>query len=347
MSGWLKVSLLILLVVGYVSSVPLTRSSDAMWEAFKDKYGKHYETEEDARRRDIWEANVRLINEHNYYADLKNDSVRMGVNAHTDKLLEEITGLDSVKLSANSTKLTYQRQVNVQLPEELDLRMTGHVTPVRSQGHCKSCWAFSAIGALEGQLKVKTGSIVPLSPEQLLDCVYESYCHHLPSGIRGSMLLADGLGCERGGLPSTAFNYIHRAGGLEKDSDYPYHDIGDHTCHFDKSKSVLKVKDYVELPEGDEEVLKEALATVGPISVAIAANHGIHLYKSGVYRGSCNHRLNHAVLAVGYGEQDGVPYWLIKNSWGEQWGEEGYMRLYRGDNHCLVADLGTYPLLED
>ncbi|UYV60885.1 CTSS [Cordylochernes scorpioides] len=247
----------------------------------------------------------RLINEHNYYADLKNDSVRMGVNAHTDKLLEEITGLDSVKLSANSTKLTYQRQ-----------------------GHCKSCWAFSAIGALEGQLKVKTGSIVPLSPEQLLDCVY-------------------GLGCERGGLPSTAFNYIHRAGGLEKDSDYPYHDIGDHTCHFDKSKSVLKVKDYVELPEGDEEALKEALATVGPISVAIAANHGIHLYKSGVYRGSCNHRLNHAVLAVGYGEQDGVPYWLIKNSWGEQWGEEGYMRLYRGDNHCLVADRGTYPLLED
>ncbi|UYV73492.1 CTSK [Cordylochernes scorpioides] len=161
-------------------------------------------------------------------------------------------------------------------------------------GECNSCWAFSTAGALEGQLKMKTGKLDVLSPEQLVDCVY-------------------GYGCSQGGNPIEAYNYIMQVGGLEKESDYPYNVNSAHTCKFDKSKALGKIQKVVVIPQGDEEALKEAVATVGPLSICVAANENFKHYKNGVFKKKCGRKINHAVMLVGYGEEDGVGFWLIKN----------------------------------
>ncbi|VDN01149.1 unnamed protein product [Thelazia callipaeda] len=198
------------------------------------------------------------------------------------------------------------------------------------KGYCGSCWAFSAVGVLEGLNFNHSGHLVSLSEQNLVDCSTSKYGNE---------------GCD-GGLPASAIKYVIDNNGIDGEDDYPYEGV-EGTCRYSRLYSKATASGIVRLPYGDEKKLAEAVATVGPISVGIDAS-GISTYKSGVYAPKhCSHRPNHAVLIVGYdGTKKRIPYWLIKNSWGTSWGDNGYMKLIRNNhNTCGVATMAVYATL--
>uniref|UniRef100_A0A3Q3BIY7 Cathepsin L1-like n=1 Tax=Haplochromis burtoni TaxID=8153 RepID=A0A3Q3BIY7_HAPBU len=231
--------------------------------------------------------------------------------------------------TVNFTNGTFKDVSDSPLPANVDWRKEGLVGPVRNQGLCGSCWAFSSLGALEGQLKKHTGTLVSLSPQNLVDCSTQ-----------------DGnLGC-RGGYITKAYSYVIRNGGVDSESFYPYeHKNG--KCRYSVQGRAGYCSKFSVLPEGDEKMLQKVLASVGPISVAVNAMlESFHMYSGGLYNvPSCNPKLiNHAVLLVGYGTDGGQDYWLVKNSWGTAWGEGGYIRLARNKNNlCGIASFPVYP----
>ncbi|KAF1405070.1 Cathepsin S, partial [Spheniscus mendiculus] len=257
-------------------------------------------------------------------------SYELGMNHLGDMTSEEVaallTGLN-VAPPSNRTS-TYRPQPGSEVPDTVDWREKGCVTDVKNQGACGSCWAFSAVGALEAQVKLKTGKLVSLSAQNLVDCT-RSYGNN---------------GCG-GGWRTKAFQYIIDNQGIDSDDSYPY-TAQDGACHYNLTARAATCSRYVELPHGDEAALKDAVANVGPISVSIDASQPtFFLYKAGIYHDpSCSQEVNHAVLVIGYGSSDGEDYWLVKNSWGAHFGEQGYIRMARNrGNHCGIASYGAYP----
>ncbi|GLJ24883.1 hypothetical protein SUGI_0475920 [Cryptomeria japonica] len=221
------------------------------------------------------------------------------------------------------------------LPDNFDWREKGAVTEVKNQGSCGSCWAFSTTGALEAANFFKTGKLVSLSEQQLVDCDHE--CD--PSEPRDC-----DSGCN-GGLMTTAYGYAMKSGGLESERDYPYTGTGG-TCKFDKKKIVAQVSNF-NVVSIDEDQIAANLVKHGPLSVGINAAY-MQTYIGGV---SCPYicnklNLDHGVLLVGYGAEayapirlKNKPYWIIKNSWGPNWGEQGYYKICRGYNECGINNM--------
>jgi len=248
------------------------------------------------------------------------------------------------KCSATLNRASFQAAFSDDLPAHVDWRDQGVVSGVKDQGRCGSCWTFSTTGALEAHHAITYGGwrTSELAEQQMLDCAFDF----------------ENNGCN-GGLPSHAFEYIHFAGGISREFSYPYRaeSSGDNTrCRFDPSvnKSAIGAKTIhsFNVTEGDEESIKRIVATVGPVSVAFQVVDDFRLYKRGIYSSqNCKQGpddVNHAVLIVGYGQapETGKPYWIVKNSWGTQWGEEGYFRIERGRNMCGIATCASYPLLD-
>lgn len=221
------------------------------------------------------------------------------------------------------------------LPTEVDWVAKGCVTPVKDQGACGSCWAFSATGAVEGAYCVATGTLVSLSEQELVSCDGSEY------------------GCG-GGLMDQAFKFIEENGICTEEAD-PYVSGGGHSpkCTVEQRRCVPEViiTGFKDVPGKDEDALKAAVA-MQPVSVAIEADRSaFQLYKSGVFTSvSCGTQLDHGVLVVGYGTDtsggadQGLDYWKVKNSWGPTWGEEGYIRIQRGDDLCGIAMQASYPM---
>jgi len=214
------------------------------------------------------------------------------------------------------------------LAEAIDWREQNAVTPVKNQGMCGSCWAFSTTGAVEGAEAIATGILTSYSEQQLVDCA---------GGKWGNQ------GCN-GGLMDQAFAYIEEY-PLETEGDYPYKATAGH-CSYDKTKAVGKVKKYTDVTPGSAEQLKAAL-NKGPVSVAIEADKTVfQMYTKGVITGSqCGTTLDHGVLAVGYGEENGTEYFLVKNSWGPGWGDKGFVKIgATDDNVCGILSAASFPL---
>jgi len=221
--------------------------------------------------------------------------------------------------------------LNNSLPNAVDWRSHDLVTPVKNQGQCGSCWAFSAVGSMEGAQSKATGKLISLSESQIVDC-----------DVNGT-----DEGCD-GGWMDGAFKYVIQNGGIDSEDKYPYKPI-DNSCQFNKSEVVASFSSFVDVT-GGENGLKNALANVGPISVAIdASNPSFQFYSGGVYyEHMCSQTmLDHGVTVVGYNTTaNGTDYWIVKNSWGNDWGLNGYIYMSRNrNNSCGIATKPSYPIV--
>ncbi|XP_030212919.1 cathepsin L.1 [Gadus morhua] len=332
----LLVAVSMLLAVASCASLSL---EDLEFHAWKLQFGKSYSSpSEEAQREQTWLSNRKLVLVHNMLADQEIKSYRLGMTYFADMENEEYKQLiargclKSFNTSASRHGSAFLTQPEgADLPPTVDWRDKGYVTEVKNQKQCGSCWAFSTTGSLEGQTFRKTGKLVSLSEQQLVDC----------SGDYGN------LGC-MGGLMDSAFEYIMASKGLDTEDSYPY-EAEDGQCRFNPDTVGATCSGYMDIKTGDEKALQKALATVGPVSIAIDASHSsFQLYQSGVYdEPDCSSTdLDHGVLAVGYGSVKKQDYWLVKNSWGQSWGSEGYILMSRNKhNQCGVASSASYPLV--
>jgi cathepsin L len=303
------------------------------WENFKESFGRSYESDvTEGLRRLVWEQNVRFVQKHNLEADRGLHTFWTGVNEYADMTVEEFKAVMNGYIMRNGTSgaPVFEAAIDVKdLPATVDWRDKGYVTEIKNQGQCGSCWSFSTTGSLEGQHFKKTGQLVSLSEQNLVDCSTK-YGNH---------------GC-KGGLMDNAFRYIKDNNGIDTEESYPYR-AKNGFCHFKKENVGATDTGFVDIQHGDESALQQAVATVGPIAVAIDAGHqSFQLYRHGVYseRRCSSKKLDHGVLAVGYGTEEGKDYWLVKNSWGPSWGLKGYIMMSRNeDNQCGIATQASYP----
>uniref|UniRef100_A0A8C9TDA2 Cathepsin F n=1 Tax=Scleropages formosus TaxID=113540 RepID=A0A8C9TDA2_SCLFO len=297
----------------------LPQESVDLLSAFKEfvtKYNRSYSGQEEADRRfRIFRKNAQTART---LQSLDQGSAEYGVTKFSDLTEEEFR---SLYLNPLLSQRNLQRPMKAASPARApapptwDWREHGAVGPVKDQGMCGSCWAFSVIGNIEGQWFLKKGSLLSLSEQELVDC------DRLDQACGG-------------GLPSNAYEAIEKLGGLETETDYRYTGHKQ-SCGFSSGKVVAYINSSVE----DVQNIAAWLAENGPVSVALNA-FAMQFYRRGVSRPLkifCNPwMIDHAVLLVGYGERNGIPFWAIKNSWGEDYGEQGYYYLYRGSRLCGI-----------
>ncbi len=332
------------------------KDKSQLFEDFMNKYGKIYQSlEEEDYRFNTFKNNLNKIDDLN----LKSPNALYDINEFTDMTPEEfkkyMLGYDSNRItdllpgevddwddSQCSACRRYREMAEYtmdNLPESFDWEDLGAVTPVKNQGMCGSCWAFSTVQDIEGSWYLAGHNLTELSVQQLVACD-----SNLNSGCNG-------------GLPLLAMEYIEKAGGLVSATDYPYKKVNQYeytvdspTCDTDiiqKSNYVAHIKSWQQVASSakDEDKLALALIRSGPLSLALDAS-GMEYYSSGIddYE-SCTTNLNHAVLLTGFGIESGVKYWKIKNSWGYWWGESGYYRIIRGVNKCGLATEVVHSLI--
>jgi cathepsin L len=326
-----------------VSCYPRTTNLDDEWEDFKQRYDKEYMEDDEAKRRLIWECNKNAIEEHNdEYQNGLHDFLT-GVNEYSDLTSDEMTEqMNGLKINGNFEKLqsSYDEEFYTEtktttdglLLATVDWRKEGYVTEVKNQKQCGSCWAFSATGSLEGQHFNATKTLVSLSEQNLVDCDKVD------------------LGCG-GGIMDNAFLYIKNNKGIDTEASYPYTAKNGKHCLYKAADIGATLTSWKDLPVGNEAALKEAVSTIGPISVGIDASRPtFHNYKSGVYydQHCSSTKLDHGVLVVGYGtdKESGKEYWLVKNSWGKTWGNAGYIKMARNrKNACGISTHAVYPIV--
>lgn len=290
------------------------------------------------QRLQIFADNVDLIETHN--ANPKH-TYKLGLNQFAHLTFSEF--MDAVKIGgtrtpnlrrANNGRVHEAPKDVSALPSTVDWVSKGAVTPVKNQGQCGSCWSFSTTGALEGAYYNKYGNLLSFSEQQLVSC-----------DVGG----AD-AGCN-GGWMDDAFTFVQKNGGITTEDQYPYtsgttQKSGTCTKTGYTNVAAAAPKSYTDVTANSVSALMSAVAQQ-PVSIAIQANQAaFQLYKSGVLTGKCGQNLDHGVLLVGYGTDNGVDYWKVKNSWGDSWGEGGYIRIERSDaDLCGVLDAASYPNL--
>jgi cathepsin H len=340
-------------IQGIVFSIPTNLNSnhaydeeeELMFHDWMKRFSKEYDSVTQKRERfQVFKHNLNLIKKHNQ-ARLKGiPTHELGLTTFADWTEDEFfshfqfqkkshqcwTASDKQEMIQRQNTLKTRSEITNELllPKAIDWRQLGVVSPVKNQKSCGSCWAFSATGALEAHFTKKHGKPISLSEQQLLDCSY-SYGN---------------FGCN-GGFPARAFEYIRKAGGLETEENYPYEisSNGSVACRFRRSTSAVRVRRVVNITEYDEHELEAAVGLEGPVAVAFVVKGDFRLYSGGVYTTEeCGNPkpddLTHAVLVVGYGvTYEGQKYWIVKNSWSENWGVRGYFLMERGTFDLCLA----------
>ncbi|KAK1436605.1 hypothetical protein QVD17_02387 [Tagetes erecta] len=303
-----------------------------MYESWLVKHGKFYNAlGEKEKRFQIFKDNLRYIDEHNS----GDGEYKLGLNKFADLSVDEYrmkyTGVKKNDRKVKSVKSDrYAVGVGDSLPESVDWRTTGAVAAVKDQGSCGSCWAFSTIGSVEAINQIVTGDLITLSEQELVDCD-TSY----------------NQGCN-GGDMDYAFDFIVKNGGIDTDKDYPYTGKDGRCDSARKNAKVVSIDGYEDVPVNNEAALQKAAANQ-PITVAIeGSSRDFQFYTSGVFSGSCGTDLDHGVVVVGYGTENGKDYWIVRNSWGADWGEQGYIRMERNikqkTGKCGIAMEASYPI---
>ncbi|KAG6548856.1 hypothetical protein Mapa_009618 [Marchantia paleacea] len=314
-----------------VSELPSEQSEQTLFDTWIQQHSKVYaDAAEKSARFNVFKDNLRRVYEHNS----KPSSYKLGLTKFADLSPEEFkakylkTRFRRNDRSSQEPTFTYANVESV--PKAVDWRKKGAVTAIKDQGECGSCWAFSTIGAVEGINQIKTGKLISLSEQELVSCD----------------VTANTQGCE-GGYMDYGFEFIAQNGGVDSEKDYPY-TAEDDSCNSRKENKVAAtISSYEDVPANSEKDLQKAVANQ-PVSVAIDAGDGdFQLYTSGIYDGTCGTELDHGVVAVGYGTSGGTDFWIVKNSWGESWGEEGYIRMQRNidapEGLCGIAMMASYP----
>lgn len=334
----MKIIILIFAIVFSTVSASFFGPLELEWQTYKNLNKKEYHVDDELARFTIWKMNLDIINEHNKLADQGIYTYWLRMNKFGDMTNKEFVSFyngyrhDLAKRSSNRKVFKYDP--NAPIPDSIDWREKGYVTPVKNQESCGSCWAFSTTGSLEGQHFNATGELVSLSEQNLVDC----------SRSFGNM------GCN-GGLMDQAFEYIKNSSGINTEESYPYTGK-DGVCKRTDSIGAT-LSSYVDVECKNESALKQALGTYGPVSVAIDASHiSFQLYSHGVYHSLfCSEtRLDHGVLAVGFGSEMSWgklrDFWIVKNSWSEHWGDKGYIKMARNrKNNCGIATSASFPLV--
>ncbi|XP_076268533.1 uncharacterized protein LOC143201400 isoform X2 [Rhynchophorus ferrugineus] len=308
-------------VYTYRNVTPL--KAELAFTRFVKEYSKDYNNYEEYQYRlKVFKQNLAKIHSLN---KMEEGTAEYGITKFADLTEAEFSKLHGYRpdlQSENELPFMNADIPDVKIPSEFDWRNKKAVTEIKDQGMCGSCWAFSVTGNVEGQYAIKYGKLLEFSEQELVDCDKSDQ------------------GCN-GGLMDNAYRAIESMGGLETESDYPY-EGEDETCRLNTNKTVVNLKGAVNISQ-DETDMAKWLVQNGPISIAINAN-AMQFYMGGIshpIKILCNpNNLDHGVLIVGYGVHTyklfnkTLPYWIVKNSWGTSWGEQGYYRVYRGDGTC-------------
>jgi C1A family cysteine protease len=305
---------------------------------WKNKYSKQYHSVEEEKHR----FNI-FINNHDYIslANHKNSDYKLELNEFADLSKNEwLSRFHPFKIrnedEKQGLKFTFDGTILEDAPINLDWREATKnprkvkaVVGIKNQQQCGSCWAFSTVASIEGAWALSGHPLISLSEQQLVDC----------STDEGNE------GCN-GGMMDQAFQYVIENGGICTEQSYPYEAV-DGTCKSTSCKSAAKITNYIDIDNYNETAIFAAIQN-GPISIAIEADQqSFQFYSGGVFSDpSCGTQLDHGVNLVGYGTtSDGKDYWILRNSWGTSWGENGYMRILRGKNICGLAIMPSMPIV--
>jgi len=325
-------------VFGRIENVIRTHTAEEYWagwkkflslESVKARNHTYSSKSEHDKRFEIFKDSMEIIKAHNQ----GEHSWTMGITQFADmtpKEFKHYIGSRRFKHKPSETKFEEPKDW---VSSSIDWVAKGAVTPVKNQGQCGSCWAFSTTGAIEGRSFISTGDLISLSEQDLVDCSTENN------------------GCN-GGLMDYAFEFVETNDGLCSEADYKYKAKQHKKCR-EARLSCSKydpISSYQDVSQSTAAL--EAALQKGPVAIAIEADqYGFQNYKEGVMTDSCGTSLDHGVLAVGYGTDGGSDYWKVKNSWGSDWGEDGYIRLCRncnandGAGQCGILLSASYPIV--
>jgi len=302
------------------------------FEAYKRQFNKVYSSEEHETRFQNFVVSINRIDAKNEQS--AGEGAQFGLNKFSDMSTEEWASTYLSKIPENPKRRpVVSPKVGAAVPDSIDWRNQGMVTKVKNQEQCGSCWAFSATETIESawmkKKMITNTSMPPLAPQQIVDCDTSDD------------------GCN-GGNPYTAYIYVIGQGGLDKEVDYPYTGQ-DGNCAFKSGDVGATISNWhYACSQEDESELKTNVANVGPLSICVDAQNWQD-YTGGVMSGwQCAwiNLLDHCVQAVGYDLTDSSnPFWIVRNSWGTDWGENGYIRLQYGDNTCGLTNEATYVVV--